>query len=477
MTRRSIVVTIFVLVLAAVALAADDPITGTWRETSQWILTAVPDGISFQENQNKPEVAHFGKDSQFSDGSTVNLVRNDNHTFTTAETITGTGDRKLIFKETVTTSPDGKQLTRIQELPMSQGRTSVLYQRVGSVPAGDAFFGSWRLISPLGTIAIKIDGGTITFTENGGRTFTAKMDGEPANGPMPRISVRVKRIDAKTIEITRQFNAPQFTSQAFTTRYQAEGDILTATDLSGGRVSNYERVRSEASGPKDYVSVLGSPDEQGIYTVRQPGATDLYFRKGGARYSWSPDRQNWMPTNTITVSGGTFDGRSPAPANVEIINGLEVLSGGTVTSSKASPPLLAARTGFNPFVGTWKLNAAKSQAGTFPKWKAGLVKVEAEADGQKCVADYDYEQASSLHTEYTAQYDGKDYPAAGSSYFDTVSIKRLDANTLEFLWKKDGKETARWQWMMSGDGNASIVTMKTIYQGSVFNQLMVLERQ
>jgi hypothetical protein len=33
-------------------------------------------------------------------------------------------------------------------------------------------------------------------------------------------------------------------------------------------------------------------------------------------------------------------------------------------------------------------------------------------------------------TEYTAEYDGKDYPVTGSPDYDTVALKRLDAATV-----------------------------------------------
>lgn len=489
MKTRLLVISVLALALTPVCMAAEDPLAGTWREKSQLTLASVPGGISFQEDQNKPDIAHFDKDSQFSNGPTIHLVRIDDHTITKTETRSGTEDLKLIRKETITSSSDGKRLTLISENNLSEGKSSILYERVGPAQSGDAYYGSWRKVSPLETIAFKIDGETINFTTFG-REFTAKIDGEPATGGTlrPNASVQVKRVDAQTIDIIRKFGMSPAVGLGITTRYQVKGHMLAETFLSTGQTSQYERVNSEVSGARDYVSELGSPDKQGIYTVRQPGATDLYFKKEGNRYTWSPDQQNWMPTNTFTVSGGSYKGRSPASANVEIINGLEVLSGGTASrqpSSDLNQPggeanlqiFLAARRASLPFIGTWKLNVTKSQAGIFPKWKGGTVKVGAEEGGQKYVADYDYEQASSLHTEYTAKYDGRDYPTVGSSYFDTVSIKRPDANTLEFLWKKDGKETARWQWMISGDGNTSVITMKTIYQESVINQLMVLDKQ
>ena len=45
----------------------------------------------------------------------------------------------------------------------------------------------------------------------------------------------------------------------------------------------------------------------------------------------------------------------------------------------------------------------------------------------------------SIHTEYTARIDGKDYPITGSPIVDTVSIERIDSRTREYTGKKAGQ--------------------------------------
>ena len=44
-----------------------------------------------------------------------------------------------------------------------------------------------------------------------------------------------------------------------------------------------------------------------------------------------------------------------------------------------------------------------------------------------------------IHVQYSAKFDGKDYPATGVANADSVSVKRIDANTIETVQKKDGK--------------------------------------
>jgi hypothetical protein len=40
---------------------------------------------------------------------------------------------------------------------------------------------------------------------------------------------------------------------------------------------------------------------------------------------------------------------------------------------------------------------------------------------------------------YTAKFDGADYPATGAHSYDAVSLKKINANTIEETDKRDGK--------------------------------------
>ncbi len=42
---------------------------------------------------------------------------------------------------------------------------------------------------------------------------------------------------------------------------------------------------------------------------------------------------------------------------------------------------------------------------------------------------------------YTAKFDGADYPVTGSNYYNAVSLKKINANTIEETDKRDGKVT------------------------------------
>jgi len=93
----------------------------------------------------------------------------------------------------------------------------------------------------------------------------------------------------------------------------------------------------------------------------------------------------------------------------------------------------------DPVIGTWKLDVAKSKFSPGPAPKSLTVKFEAAGKGVKLTTDGVGADGQPTHTEYTADYDGKDYPLIGSPVADTVSLKRMDASTSERTDKKGGK--------------------------------------
>lgn len=141
----------------------------------------------------------------------------------------------------------------------------------------------------------------------------------------------------------------------------------------------------------------------------------------------------------------------------------------------ASSPL-AAQTADN-FMGTWKLNVAKSKytAGgpksltvTFSKATAGVMIMAkgVAADG------------TPINTMYTATYDGKDVPVTGSPDFDTASLKMLDANTRHTVRKMGGKEVQVVHSVLAKDGKSFTSTTKgTNAKGEKIDNTAVFEKQ
>ena len=132
----------------------------------------------------------------------------------------------------------------------------------------------------------------------------------------------------------------------------------------------------------------------------------------------------------------------------------------------------------DPIVGTWKLNVSKSKYDPGPAPKSLTAKIEAAGEGEKLTADGVRGDDTPIRVEYTAQFDGKDYPITGSPMADTVSLKRLDANTTERTDKKDGKVTQTLTRKVSSDGKTMTVTYKgTDAKGQPINNVGVFEKQ
>jgi hypothetical protein len=104
----------------------------------------------------------------------------------------------------------------------------------------------------------------------------------------------------------------------------------------------------------------------------------------------------------------------------------------------------------DPFVGTWKLNAAKSKG---PRvFKSLIIKVEAQGDIFKWTYDSVHSDGKAGHLEWSGKYDGKDYPLKGSPEWDAAVVRRIDAQIIGWIDKKSGKEMAIWQFTVSKDG-------------------------
>ena len=99
----------------------------------------------------------------------------------------------------------------------------------------------------------------------------------------------------------------------------------------------------------------------------------------------------------------------------------------------------------DPVIGTWTLNVAKSKFEPGPAAKSGTVTFMAAGDGVHVVAEIATPD-STMKTDYTANYDGKDYPIKGMAGADMVSLKRIDAGSSE--------RTEKWAARPSASGHA-----------------------
>ncbi len=129
-------------------------------------------------------------------------------------------------------------------------------------------------------------------------------------------------------------------------------------------------------------------------------------------------------------------------------------------------------------VGTWVLNVAKSKYSPGPAPQSNTIKVEASDGGLKVTTDGMNAQGQPTHTEYTAKFDGKEYPVMGNPDIDTYVAKRLGARSYQLVARKGGKVTTTARIVISADGKTrtATVTGKNA-QGQVVKNTLVYNKQ
>jgi len=90
-------------------------------------------------------------------------------------------------------------------------------------------------------------------------------------------------------------------------------------------------------------------------------------------------------------------------------------------------------------LGAWKLDPARSSYNPGLPPKSLVNTITAVDGGLKVVSDGIDAEGKPTHFEWTAKFDGKDYPVKGDPTRDAISIKKLDDYALELTNKKDGK--------------------------------------
>ncbi len=111
------------------------------------------------------------------------------------------------------------------------------------------------------------------------------------------------------------------------------------------------------------------------------------------------------------------------------------------------------------FVGTWKLDPAKSKFSPGPALKSQVATLDAVDGGLKVAADRVDADGKTMHFEWTAKFDGKDYPVKGDPGRDAVSLKKVDDYTLDISNKKGGKVTSTIHAVYARDGKSRTETV------------------
>jgi len=117
----------------------------------------------------------------------------------------------------------------------------------------------------------------------------------------------------------------------------------------------------------------------------------------------------------------------------------------------------------NRHIGIWKLDVDKTKVTGAPSYalpQSCIVKIEDQEKGIKFIYDVVDVEGKATAREFFAKYNEMDYPVKGDPYVGTVSLRRINASTLGFLWKKAGNDRENWRTVVSKDGNTWTITAK-----------------
>lgn len=158
-----------------------------------------------------------------------------------------------------------------------------------------------------------------------------------------------------------------------------------------------------------------------------------------------------------------------------------------VTLTVAQAPKTSAS---DPSLGTWVLNAQKSNFGGGPVPKAFIEKYEMRPDGfivsTRSIVNRD---GSPAFQQAAFKYDGKDYElwdqsslaefsASGKRTPQRLSVKAIDANTVEYVGKNAGKVFVTGKRIVSKDGKTMTFTAKVVTpQGQSVDTVGVFDKQ
>lgn len=110
----------------------------------------------------------------------------------------------------------------------------------------------------------------------------------------------------------------------------------------------------------------------------------------------------------------------------------------------------------DPFVGTWVLNAAKSDCDPPPAPKSQTFTItEAPGGAIHETIDIVDDDGTKTHMEFTSARDGKYVPISGSGYADSVSITLIDSSTTKYVMRKAGKRIDSGTFTVSKDGKTN----------------------
>jgi hypothetical protein len=130
------------------------------------------------------------------------------------------------------------------------------------------------------------------------------------------------------------------------------------------------------------------------------------------------------------------------------------------------------------WLGTWKLDLAKSEYSPGPAPKSLTLKFEATPAGIKFTGDGVGADGKPTHSMFLSKFDGKDVSYEGNPDADMASPMKIDDNSYSNTWKKGGKATVTAKVVVSADGKTMTITHTgTNAKGEAVNNTAVYNKQ
>jgi len=137
----------------------------------------------------------------------------------------------------------------------------------------------------------------------------------------------------------------------------------------------------------------------------------------------------------------------------------------------------------DPQVGHWKIDLAKSKyvSATPPQSSVAIVTPYGK-DGVSLTVNQVTAKGDKFVIQYSGQYDGKPNPRTetgpGAVAGQTVTLKRIDAQTVERIVYLEGRPVGTERWVISKDGKTRTVTQSGIdAHGKPIDNLQIYVKQ
>jgi hypothetical protein len=128
------------------------------------------------------------------------------------------------------------------------------------------------------------------------------------------------------------------------------------------------------------------------------------------------------------------------------------------------------------FIGTWKLNEAKSKIAPGTAKNTTVVYAD-QGDMVKVTIDGTDADGKPAHNEWVGRFDGKEYPVSGSATESSRALKKVNDHTIEGTTKQ-GSGVLKVHIVLSPDGKTRTVTLTgTGTDGKKVQSVAVYDKQ